>query len=558
MTTVDLIDAIAGEPHFLDHLAPVWHALPAEHRGTFWVMPELIERADGHGITARPLGPSGKAPLHVGRVTVVASIGDYVRAPGRRRALAQHGAGQSYSSRHPSYAGGVGAGDAHLFLVPNRHAARRYAQRYPKIPVDVVGCPKLDRPPARAPRGPRPVVAVSFHWHAPRLPCPEVGSAWPELGPAILAELVAAQAAGRIDVIGHGHPKAWPELEPAYVAAGIEPVADFDEVLARADVYAVDNSSTLYEFAALVGPVVVINAPAYRRTVRHGLRFWDAADVGPQVDHPAELLDAITEALEDSPERQRLRARALAAAYAHLDGTASRRAAMALVTSMTATGRCPICQTASCACGGPTGTEEQPTMTKATKGPVRIYRTARGDFRLNERDAKRRGLIPDGDRWPAEVERRLRKMGMPPEERAAMRERYADELDAEQRAAFLAEFALVNDRQLRDGIRELRLERAYADAVVDDDPGATEPGPAAPPPPAEEEPPAGTVGAVVVWVDEAEGPARVERARRALIREAATEHPRVTLIEALQGIIDEADDDDADDDDDEDPKDPEA
>lgn len=40
--------------------------------------------------------------------------------------------------------------------------------------------------------------------------------------------------------------------------------------------------------------------------------------------------------------------------------------------------------------------------------PVTTYSTATGDFRLTEDTAKRRGLIPDGDRLPPAVARRLR------------------------------------------------------------------------------------------------------------------------------------------------------
>ena len=58
---------------------------------------------------------------------------------------------------------------------------------------------------------------------------------------------------------------------------------DFDEVMERSTLYICDNSSTLYEFASTGRPVVVLNAPWFRRDIEHGLRFWEHADVGVSV-----------------------------------------------------------------------------------------------------------------------------------------------------------------------------------------------------------------------------------------------------------------------------------
>jgi hypothetical protein len=107
--------------------------------------------------------------------------------------------------------------------------------------------------------------------------------------------------ARRFTVIGHGHPRR-SELASRYRRAGIEHVASFSEVCRRASIYVADNTSTLFEFAATGRPVVVLNARRYRRDVRHGLRFWDAAGVGPNVDRPRDLPDVVARALEDPPE----------------------------------------------------------------------------------------------------------------------------------------------------------------------------------------------------------------------------------------------------------------
>jgi len=107
---------------------------------------------------------------------------------------------------------------------------------------------------------------------------------------------------------------------------GIEVVESFAEVCRRADVFIADNTSALYEFAAIGRPVVVLNAPFYRRNVHHGLRFWEAADVGIQVDRADALLPAVAHALGDPPERRAAREAALAIVYGYRSGAAQRAA----------------------------------------------------------------------------------------------------------------------------------------------------------------------------------------------------------------------------------------
>lgn len=330
-----MIDFLACEPQFLDHIAPVWHATSPEFRGRFMVDLRLLARAQALGIdadpidathtrlgSARPVAKPGYGPM-----AFVASIGDTLvgrRLGYTRFIFMEHGAGQAYTdkitlARHPSYAGGKDREDTVAFLVPNEYAANLWRQSYPKTRVEVIGCPKLDTLPARV-GGAEPVVAISFHW--PAFLCPEAGTAFGYYRDAL-------PGLGRaFQTIGHAHPKAdWGQRMSRYYAdAGIPFVEDFDEVCRRADLYIVDNSSTLFEFAATGRPVVVLNSPEYRRNVNHGLRFWEAADVGVQVERAEGLVAAIGEALKDAPARQEARENALGIVYAHRSGAAERAA----------------------------------------------------------------------------------------------------------------------------------------------------------------------------------------------------------------------------------------
>jgi hypothetical protein len=312
------IDCFASEEHFADHLAPVYRALPEP--GDFIMDSGVFERAPTIG---------GRWPSHVTHATdptrpvLVASYGDVKRArrQGRTRiAFIEHGIGQSYGTGHGSYAGGKDRDDVGLFLVPNEYSANLWCRTYPDARVEIVGCPKLDDLPRKDPSVPL-TVAIGFHWDCHLVP--ETVSAFNEFRFA----LESLRDAYR--VIGHGHPRAWvgpPSLTKRYRRAGIEPVTDFREVCRQADLYICDNSSSLYEFAATGRSVVVMNSPSYRRDVHHGLRFWDAADVGIQVDRHADLLPAVAEALADAPALQQRRERALDMVYSHRSGAALRAA----------------------------------------------------------------------------------------------------------------------------------------------------------------------------------------------------------------------------------------
>jgi hypothetical protein len=232
--------------------------------------------------------------------------------------MAQHGAGQSYSSEHPHYPGGKDHDDVGLFLTPNQHSANRWRERYPDARVEAVGCPKLDGLPAREP-GPGPVVAFAFHWDLYLEPESRSALAWYQ---EAMKELAAESD---WEVVGTGHPRR-KDLAHVYKWAGIEYVPDFREVCRRADVLAFDNTSVGYEFAATGRPVVVMDAPWYREDVAHGLRFWEAADVGVRVRRPSDLGPALRRALRNLPADIGDREDALETVYAYRYGAARRAA----------------------------------------------------------------------------------------------------------------------------------------------------------------------------------------------------------------------------------------
>lgn len=291
-----MIDLAASHAHYLAHLLPVWRALPATERGTAYLAAPLRS----HLHDSAPIAAIGQAENPV----LVAGFEDLRNINGHA-ILMEHGCGQSYAGDpdehaacvNPAYAGGDGRHGVLAFLCPNEYAAARNRAKNPDAVTVVVGSPRLgelQRVP-HAPDGERPVVAVGFH--AQFTFCPEAGTGYPHWRDAV----AALAASGEFEVLGHGHPRSWSDLRPAYQDMGIEPVASFNEVLARAHVYCCDNSSTLFEWAAVRGPTVVLDWPAARPWVNHGLRWWDAADVGPRIIEPVALPVAVRSALARSP-----------------------------------------------------------------------------------------------------------------------------------------------------------------------------------------------------------------------------------------------------------------
>lgn len=321
------VNVLAAEPHFVSHLVPVWNSFRASERGVFWVRSAVAEaEAKRHRIHVR----QWPGRVAKGTVVVTSAFGDLNQAhrAGAKTVLMEHGAGQTYNSAHSSYAGGSHpAREANsLFLVPGTRPAEKLRAKHPDTPVVEIGCPKLDKRITQPPRTPSdpPVVVVSFHWDCKVVP--ETTWAFPFYRRAIEA------AAKRSDIrlVGHGHPRAAKHLRPWFESRGIEFIPHFDTVMDVADVYVCDNSSSIFEAAAVGIPVVVLNSPRYRRDVEHGLRFWEAANIGPQVESSRDLIPAIWKTLEPTPDQQTETERCLDLVYSVRDGSSATKAVEAI------------------------------------------------------------------------------------------------------------------------------------------------------------------------------------------------------------------------------------
>lgn len=301
---INRLSIFARQPHYVDHLAPVWNALPHERRGIFYVGASAFEYA------LPKVGPK-KMQLSEGlsfpknSIVLACAYGDMSRAAqnGARKVInMEHGTGHTFGTA--AYPNGKGKRDmVDLFLYPNEYTARK-ALQVRSTRYEVIGTPKMDewipQPTHRKPAD--PVIAIAFHWGERNATPPESGTAW-EHYEGCLADL-----ARYYRVIGHGHPLAAEKYEKEFRSRGIEWVDNFADVMRRADIYVNDLSSTLYEFLVTGKPVIVLNAPWFRRTVHHGIRFWDYSEVGVNVEGPEHLSRAIDATIQGY-EMVRLRER---------------------------------------------------------------------------------------------------------------------------------------------------------------------------------------------------------------------------------------------------------
>lgn len=308
------VDGFATEVHYLAHLAPIWHGLPPEARGTFFVAGGLAASAASEGLPGMVYG----YPPPSGRPVMVAGFKDE-QVLERPVIYVEHGAGQRYQGDKsgkafddPCYSGSPGHHRCVLFICPNPTVVAAWNDRYPKVPAVAAGCPKLDHLIGR-PRPDSKTVTFSFH-SAIRL-APETASAFDYYDQA-LPGIVDELRSDGWEVLGHGHPRLWSRIRPRWAQVGVEAVQDFAEVLQRSSCFAVDNSSTLFEAAACGIPTVAMNAPFYRRDVEHGLRFWSHIP-GLMVGEPSEVVAAINLGYVDPSQWRDHREKVVSQVYSH-------------------------------------------------------------------------------------------------------------------------------------------------------------------------------------------------------------------------------------------------
>lgn len=300
------IRLVASEPHYLDHLQPIWDKLPDEHK-----------REKG------------------GDLILVGGYADVKYNPTKPYIYVEHGAGQSYiapedrdslrlfTSVQSYYSGGKGHSFCKLFICPNEQVAQRWQTRYPDTPVAVVGSPRLDHwhinndPDEKT-------VAVTFHWDALFTGIPETASGFNHYWQSLIPTIRNWKSQGWT-VLGHHHPR-YPAVSQFWnskeaLDAGVEPATARD-VLDRASVLVADNTSMQAEFLSLGRRVVWLNIPQYRRDVSHGGRFWDWPEMGgTQIESPDELTELDLESVPVASQHP----------YSHNDGNASTRAKDAII-----------------------------------------------------------------------------------------------------------------------------------------------------------------------------------------------------------------------------------
>lgn len=297
------LDIFARRKHYIDHLAPVWNAMPADRRGICYVNDQCLDYATekiGAGVVPVLDLPQGDDPV------LVCAYGDMNRASRAGRILInmEHGTGHTFGT--PAYPDGRGKRDEiDFFLAPNDYTARKIRSIRMK-PVRVVGTPKMDRLLKISQENPNDgTVCIAFHWGNKKTKPPEAGSAL-EHYRAVLPILKR-----QYRLIAHGHPLAEDEHRSMFADIGIEYIESFEDVCRRATVYVNDLSSTLYEFMALGKPVILLNAPWFRKDVHHGIRFWDYSDIGLSVENPKDIFQALDKTLarphllEDEREKAR-------------------------------------------------------------------------------------------------------------------------------------------------------------------------------------------------------------------------------------------------------------
>lgn len=305
------INFYAKEPHYFDHLIPVYLGLSEEVRGEFHVSDCVLKERE----LAREHCKSGL--FGADDLVLVCGYADYRDNTGDIIYI-EHGVGHSYGNGNAGYAGGSGRERVVLFLNVNQRVHDMNMSAYPNTPQYIVGSPKMDLLHTYSEYNhKKPLVCVSFHWDCKV--APETMSAFPYYR-VLFKHFPKSE---KFDLCFHSHPRIQQYVSVYAQRWGFEFIPDFADVIKRADIYIVDNSSTLYEFASTNKPVIVMNCPLYRKHIHHGLRFWE--DIPAiQVDHAKEFLPALYRTIEKPYEFSELRKEITSRVYPYLGQSVER------------------------------------------------------------------------------------------------------------------------------------------------------------------------------------------------------------------------------------------
>lgn len=330
-----MIDFYAYGPQMIDHMIPVWDALPNNMRGKFFIKPSIKKRKYTHvmftplDINTVKLFKKGKGPVLVANEAAMKRAHKY----GRKTIIMLHDSGNTIGYPKPTMPGFLKRGPENgtiLFLATGEHIANHWKERYPNIPCEIIGCPKLDKwTNYKKPKSRTPVVAFSFTWNWQDQQWK--GSKVETIKGAYehYRKEIPKLKKQPWKIIANAHQKMIPRIRKDYEKMGFN-IVDFETVMRDADVYVCDYSSTIFEFAYTDRPVVVLNAPWNDKKINHGLRFWKCADVGVQVDSPKALIPAIEKALREDKKQQKLRRKRVDYIYP-VQGNSAKTAAEAIL-----------------------------------------------------------------------------------------------------------------------------------------------------------------------------------------------------------------------------------
>lgn len=227
----------------------------------------------------------------------VFSFGDLrdVSEFGKKIIFCEHGTGLFYENKHSSYAGSTTKREnVVLRLSPNKLHADKEKETL-SCPVEIIGVPKLDKFANREWKinYSKPTVVISFHFDC--LVNQETRSSFRYY------EKIIPELKKHFNLIGHAHPRLMRDIENFYIKNNIKVVKDFEEVMLVADVYCIDNSSTIWEWLITGKPIVLLNNPYYRKEIEHkgNPRFWRLSNIAPLCEKPEDLISCIKESCDN-------------------------------------------------------------------------------------------------------------------------------------------------------------------------------------------------------------------------------------------------------------------